>query len=135
MAWRTVVTPLLRKNIRIQKYVAVGVTCFSVQFILLTTIVHLGIYRPIANSAAFAVSAQLNFLLSSKLTWGDRPARGWRRSGGRWAAYNGTALLSLACDSTVFAGIYRSVGTTAAAVIAVIAASCLTYLVCNRVVF
>ena len=128
-------TPLLRKNARILKYVAVGITCFSVQFILLTTIVHLGIYRPIANSAAFAVSAQLNFLLSSKLTWSDRPAHGWRHSGGRWAAYNGTALLSLACDSAVFTGIYRSVGTTAAAVIGVITATCLTYLVCNRVVF
>jgi putative flippase GtrA len=128
-------TPLLRKNIRVLKYVAVGATCFSVQFILLTMMVHLRIYRPIANSAAFAASAQLNFLLSSKLTWADRPARGWRRSGGRWAAYNGTALLSLACDSVVFAGIYRSVGTTAAAVIGVITATCLTYLVCNRVVF
>jgi glycosyltransferase involved in cell wall biosynthesis/putative flippase GtrA len=128
-------TPLLRRNARILKYVAVGVTCFSLQFILLTAMVHLGTYRPIANSAAFAVSAQLNFLLSSKLTWGDRPTRGWRHSGGRWAAYNCTALLSLACDSVVFASVYRSVGTTAAAVIGVITATCLTYLVCNRVVF
>jgi putative flippase GtrA len=127
--------PSLRKNIRILKYIAVGVTCFSVQFILLTAMIHLGVYRPIANSAAFAVSAQLNFLLSSRLTWGDRPVSGWRHAGGRWAAYNGTALASLACDTVVFTGTYRAIGTTAAAAVGVISAAGLTYLVCNRVVF
>ena len=69
---------LVRRHMRVLRYVGVGLTCFSVQFILLTAMIHLGAYRPVANSAAFAVSAQLNFLLSSKLTWGDRPARGWR---------------------------------------------------------
>jgi putative flippase GtrA len=97
--------------------------------------IHLGIYRPVGNSAAFAVSAQLNFLLSSRLTWGDRPARGWRQVAGRWVAYNGTALLSLACDTIVFTAIYHAVGTTAAAVAGVVTATFLTYLVCNRVVF
>ena len=114
---------------------AVGITCFSVQFILLTITVHLGVYRPLANSAAFAASAQLNFLLSAKLTWRDRPARGWRHMGGRWVAYNGTAVLSLACDSAVFIASYRAVGTTAAAALGVLTAACLTYLVCNRLVF
>ena len=69
---------LLRKHGRILKYIAVGVTCFSVQFAALTALIHLALYRPLANSIAFAASAQLNFMLSSKLTWGDRPARGWR---------------------------------------------------------
>jgi putative flippase GtrA len=126
---------LVRRHMRVLRYVGVGLTCFSVQFILLTAMIHLGAYRPVANSAAFAVSAQLNFLLSSKLTWGDRPARGWRHIAGRWVAYNGTALLSLACDTAVFTASYHALGTTAAAAIGVITATFLTYLVCNRLVF
>jgi putative flippase GtrA len=117
------------------KYVAVGGTCFFVQVTLLTLMIHLSVYRPLANSLAFAVSAQLNFLLSSRLTWGDRPARGWRQASRRWAAYNGTAVVSLACDSAVFAVSYRVAGTTAAAGLGVLTATCLTYLVCNRMVF
>ena len=126
---------LLRKHGRILKYIAVGVTCFSVQFAALTALIHLALYRPLANSIAFAASAQLNFMLSSKLTWGDRPARGWRSVGRRWAAYNGTALLSLACDSVVFAVCYRTIGTTAAAASGVLTATGLTYLVCNWMIF
>jgi putative flippase GtrA len=126
---------LLRKHARLLKYVGVGVTCFSLQFILLTTMVHLDIYRPLANSVAFAISAQLNFLLSSKLTWGDRPARGLCHTGGRWAAYNGTALLSLGCDSLVFAVSYHVIGTAAAAAAGVLAATSLTFLVCNQMIF
>jgi putative flippase GtrA len=129
------VKSLLRRHGRILKYIAVGVTCFSVQFAALTALIHLALYRPLANSIAFAASAQLNFMLSSKLTWGDRPARGWRSVGRRWAAYNGTALLSLACDSVVFAVCYRTIGTTAAAASGVLTATCLTYLVCNWMIF
>ena len=93
-------------------------------------------YLPaLANSLAFAVSAQLNFLLSSRLTWGDRPAGGWRDTSGRWAAYNGTALLSLIFDTGVFTASYRLVGTPAAAAAGVLAATCLTFLVCNRLIF
>jgi putative flippase GtrA len=117
------------------KYLAVGIICFSAQLIILTAMVHLGAYRPLANTAAFAASAQLNFLLSSKLTWRDRPACGWRHTGRRWAAYNATALLSLTCDSAVFIVSYRATGTTVGAALGVVTAACLTYLVCNRVVF
>src|SRR5690242_9388613 len=93
---------LSRGRKRLAIFAIVGVVCFAVQLALLTVMVHLGAYRPVANAVAFAVSAQLNFLLSSRVTWRDRPAAG-RGTGARWLAYNGTALLSLGCNTAVFA--------------------------------
>jgi putative flippase GtrA len=120
---------------RLLMFVAVGLTCFLVQFILLSIMVRLGIYRPIANAVSFGISAQLNFLLSSRLTWGDRPAAGRRGTGGRWLAYNATALASLGCNTAVFVAAYRAIGTTPAAALGVVTGTCLVYLACNQLVF
>jgi len=117
------------------KFAVVGATCFLLQFTLLAAMVRLGVVRPLANSISFATSAQLNFLLSSRLTWRDRPAGNRRRFGARWLAYNGTALLSLACDSAIFVIAYRTVGTAAGAALGVVVSTCLVFLVCNQVVF
>jgi putative flippase GtrA len=127
--------PALRDRRRLMIYVAVGATCFCLQFAVLATLVHASVNRPLANSAAFALSAQLNFLLSSKLTWSDRPAGGRRVIARRWAAYNCTALLSLGFDTAVFLVAYRAIGTTAAAAAGVLAAASLTYLACHTVIF
>ena len=126
---------ILGQHIRLIKFAAVGGTCFLVQFLFLTGLDHLGIYRPLANGISFAISAQLNFVLSSALTWADRPAGSRGRTGARWLAYNGTALLALACDSGVFIAIYHAVGTDAAAVLAVVASTCLVFVICNYVIF
>lgn len=126
---------ILGKRIRLVKFVAVGGTCFVVQFLFLTGLVHLGVYRPLANGISFAISAQLNFVLSSALTWADRPAGSRSRTGARWLAYNGTALLALACDTAVFVAIYHAVGTDAAAVLAVVVSTCLVFVICNYVIF
>lgn len=120
---------------RIAIFAAVGLTCFAAQLVMLTILVRLGAYRPVANAIAFALSAQLNFLLSSRLTWGDRPSAGRRGTGARWLAYNGTAGLSLGVNTAVFTLAYRTVGTGMAAAIGVLAGTCVVYLVCNFLVF
>jgi putative flippase GtrA len=120
---------------RVVIFAIVGSVCFAVQLALLTLMVHLGAYRPLANGLAFAISAQLNFLLSSRVTWGDRPAAGRSGTGARWLAYNGTALVSLGCNSAVFAVTYHSIGTTLAAGLGVLTGMCVVYLTCNLLVF
>ena len=120
---------------RIAIFAAVGLTCFGAQLVILTLLARLGTYRPVANAIAFAVSAQLNFLLSSHLTWGDRPASGRRDTGARWLAYNGTAGVSLGVNTAVFTLAYRAIGTSAAAAIGVVAGTCVVYLACNFLVF
>jgi putative flippase GtrA len=102
---------------------------------LLSLMVRLGIYRPIANAVSFAISAQLNFLLSSQFTWRDRPAANRRGTGGRWLAYNATALASLGFNTGVFVAAYRAIGTMQAAALGVVTGTCLVFLTCNLLVF
>jgi len=125
----------LRAHKRFMVFAAVGATCFLGQFALLSIMVRLGIYRPIANALSFAISAQLNFLLSSRLTWRDRPVAGRRGRRSRWLTYNTTALASLGCNTGVFVAAYRTIGTTPAAALGVVTGTCLVYLACNLLVF
>lgn len=120
---------------RIAIFAIVGLSCFAGQLVLLTIMVHLGVYRPAANAVAFVVSAQLNFALSSTVTWRDRPAAGRRGTRARWLAYNATAMVSLGCNTAVFTLAYRSLGTTPAAALGVLAGTCVVYLTCNLLVF
>jgi putative flippase GtrA len=120
---------------RILTFAAIGVTCFLVQFALLSIMVRFGLYRPLANAVSFAISAQLNFLLSTRITWRDRPSAGRHGTTARWVAYNGTALASLGGNTAVFVLAYHAIGTTPAAMLGVMTGTCLVYLVCNLLVF
>lgn len=120
---------------RIVVFATVGGACFIVQLILLTAVVRLGGSRPVANAIGFALSAQLNFVLSSRFTWRDRQATGRRDTSARWLAYNATALLSLGSNSVVFTASYHAIGTAAAALLGVLTGTTVVYLTCNYLVF
>jgi putative flippase GtrA len=120
---------------RIAIFALVGATCFGVQLALLTAAVHLGASRPVGNAVGFAISAQLNFLLSSKVTWRDRPISGVRDTGGRWLAYNGTALISLGVNTAVFTLAYHEIGTAPASLLGVLIGTVVVYLTCNLIIF
>lgn len=120
---------------RIAVFALVGATCFGVQLALLAATVHLGANRPVANAVGFTVSAQLNFLLSSKVTWRDRPISGWRDVGGRWLAYNGTALISLGVNTAVFTLAYHEIGTAPTSLLGVLVGTVVVYLTCNLFIF
>jgi putative flippase GtrA len=115
-------------------FLCVGAACFLTQYAALSAMAAAGTYRPLANALGFAISAQLNFALSARLTWRDRPsaARGlWAR----WASYNGTALISLAVNTAAFAIAYRRLGNLPAAAVGVLAGMSVTYLVCDLLIF
>lgn len=88
-----------------------------------------------ADAIGFAASAQLNFALSTRFTWGDRQPAGRRDTSARWLAYNATALVSLGCNSVVFTASYQAIGTTVAALLGVLAGTTVVYLTCNFLVF
>jgi putative flippase GtrA len=116
-------------------FLGVGGSCFAVQYGLLTLLATGGLYRPLANALGFLTSAQLNFLLSSRLTWSDRHAVVSRTVWARLASYNATALISLAINTVVFQLAYQRLGNLAAAAAGVVAGLCVTYAVCDRVIF
>jgi putative flippase GtrA len=122
-------------RVRIAVFAVVGALCFSVQLALLTLIAHAGVARPVADAIGFALSAQLNFVLSMRFTWRDRQAIGRRDIGVRWLAYNMTALLSLAVNTAVFTVAYQAAGTIAAALLGVLAGTAVVYLTCNYIIF
>jgi putative flippase GtrA len=116
-------------------FLGVGGTCFAVQYCLLTVLAIGGLSRPLANAVGFIASAQLNFLLSSRLTWSDRHATANRATWARLASYNATALISLAVNTAVFEVAYQRLGNLAAALAGVVAGLCVTYTVCDLVIF
>ena len=91
--------------------------------------------RPLANALGFVLSAQLNFVLSSRLTWRDRRTGPAQAPWVRLASYNGTALISLAVNTAAFSLIYRQAGDLAAAAAGVVCGMCVTYLVCDLLIF
>jgi len=126
---------LLRRRRRQLLFLCVGVTCFLTQYAALTAMAAAGTYRPLANALGFAISAQLNFVLSARLTWRDRPPAAARTRWARWASYNGIALISLAVNTAVFTIVYHQVGNLPAAALGVLCGMCVTYLVCDLLIF
>jgi putative flippase GtrA len=116
-------------------FVLVGATCFLTQYGVLTVLAAAGINRPLANAVGFGLSAQLNFLLSSRLTWRDRRAHSARTLCLRLVSYNGTALLSLSVNTAAFTLVYQRVGNLAGAALGVGCGMCVTYLICDLIIF
>ena len=116
-------------------FVSVGATCFLAQYVALTALADAGLSRPLANALGFVLSAQLNFVLSSLLTWRDRRARPSQTLWMRLASYNATALIALAVNTAAFSLVYEHVGNLAAAAFGVVCGMCVTYLVCDLFIF
>lgn len=116
-------------------FVCVGATCFLAQVTVLAALSALGVSRPLGNAFGFVISAQLNFLLSAKLTWRDRPGRTARTLWARLLSYNATAAVSLAVNTAVFTVAYHQLGNLGAAALGVLCGMCVTYLVCDLLIF
>ncbi|GAA0425081.1 hypothetical protein Acor_36620 [Acrocarpospora corrugata] len=128
-------TALLRRHRRKATFAGVGSTCFAVQYLLLTSLMVLGVRAPIANAVGIAISAQLNFTLSSLLTWKDRPSGSPRRILTRLLAYNATALTALCANTAIFTLTYRTTGISTAAAAGVAAGMLFNYAGSNHLVF
>jgi cellulose synthase/poly-beta-1,6-N-acetylglucosamine synthase-like glycosyltransferase/putative flippase GtrA len=126
---------LVKRFSRQLRFIAVGGTCFVFQLTVLFGLIHLGLAQTFSDAIAFFLSAQLNFTLSSLVTWRDRPAANAKSISARWLAYNGTALLSLGINTAIFVGAHHVVGVLPAAAAGVAGAMTFTYLICNRLVF
>ncbi len=112
-------------------FAIVGLVCFAVQYGLLSLAAAAGVAPTLANAAGFFASAQLNFLLSARLTWADRSGS----SGRQWLSYQGTALLALVVNTVVFACALPWVGALVAAAFGVVVGAGVTFLVAHHVVF
>src|ERR1700730_9062368 len=122
---------VLRRVHRQLLFVAVGTTCFLVQFSVLSALSLAGVSRPAANAVGFVISAQLNFALSARLPGRDQPTAAARTWWARLLSYNVTALVALAVNTAVFTLAYHKLGNLAAAALGVLCGMCVTYIVCD----
>jgi putative flippase GtrA len=125
---------LLQKYRRALRFAAVGIVCFSLQYLLLRLFKAVGVQVTAADALGFALSAQLNFALSMLFTWGDRKGAFTRSPGTRWASYNASILLTLAINTGVFQ-LCRPLGDLGASALGVFVGAVGNYALCDIVVF
>jgi putative flippase GtrA len=116
-------------------FVLVGGLCFAVQCGVLTGLEAAGFGSTFANAVGFVLSAQVNFGLSSAVTWGDRPASSPAQAIARWACYQVNVGLALAVNLLVFAVTVGPLGWLLAAAAGVVGGTVVTYSVNHRLIF
>ena len=128
---------LLTRTPRLIRFGAVGSACALLQLAVLGVLGHIGLELHIANVIAFILSTQVNFALSSAITWRDR--RGLHGSRGnvarRLAGYNALALGSLLINQAVFTVALPHLPYLAAGVVGILAGMLLTYAISGQFLF
>ena len=133
---RAVLGQLLDRAPRPLRFGAVGGSCATLQLLALALLVRLGAEPHGANVLAFLLSTQVNFALSSVITWRDRRvAPGLAAAGKRLAGYNALALGSLAINQLVFTLALPSASVLVASALGILAGMVLTYTVSGQVLF
>jgi putative flippase GtrA len=127
---------LITRLPRFVRFAGVGGGCAILQLLVLAFLVRRGVEPHGANAIAFLLSTQVNFALSSAITWRDRLAAPWRGAIlRRLAGYNALALCSLAVNGAVFALALPAAPYLVAAGLGIVAGTGLTYTVSGRVLF
>lgn len=89
---------------RLVRFGTVAVTCTLIQEVILVVLTHNGVSSALANAVGFVLSAQINFMLSSALTWRGHNVQQTRMALAiRWLQFNGAAMVALAANVIVFA--------------------------------
>jgi putative flippase GtrA len=114
------------------RFTITGMACAAIQLLLLQLLTSSRLRALPANLAAFAVSAQFNFFLSSTFTWSDRPGGAVTSKWLRFlAAASGTALLNL----SLFQLARLVLPLLPAAGAGIVLAAILNFVVADRAVF
>ncbi len=117
----------------VARFAITGIACAALQIALVAALDAAGSGGFAANAVAFALAAQLNFVLSSRFTWGDR------RPGGsmswRWLVFLGAISGTAALNLGVFALAQPLLGDVRAAALGIAAAAIVNFLVGDRAIF
>jgi putative flippase GtrA len=118
-------------GLRIVRFGAVAAVCTLLQLVVLAGLARLGTNQVLANGIGFGLSAQVSFVLSTRITWRDRQARA-----AGWAAFNAIAVAALVVNELVFATAPHSGRLLIAASLAgVVSGAVITFTLNNVVTF
>ncbi|MDQ0922359.1 putative flippase GtrA [Pseudarthrobacter sp. W1I19] len=90
-----------RLGSRLCYFALAGTSCFLVQILILASLERF-MLSVVANAIGFAVSAQLNFLMSYRLTWRDSVRKAGIVLARVWIKFNCVALGALCVNSVCF---------------------------------
>jgi putative flippase GtrA len=127
----------LRRAGRPLRFAAVGATAGAIQLGLLALLTARGLPAVPANTAAFLLAAQVNFALSTLVTWRDR-VRGQARPAPllrRWTAFHGSIAGTALLNQAVFLAARAVLPDLAASALGIALAAGMNYLAQDRVVF
>ena len=130
---RTVFSP----SIRPLRFAFVGVFAALVQLSVFSLLLLRGVNPILGNALAFLGSVQLNFLLSSLITWRDRGVPpGWMEVPLRWAKFHAVCAVGAAVNFTTFFILARGpLPALVASGAGILAGALINYAVNDRVVF
>ncbi len=116
---------------RTSRFALVGGIAATIQLALMSALIALDVPAWNAEVTAFALSAQANFLLSSRFTWADRGDPSVRR----WLAFMLTVTMSAIMNFAVFEVARDMTPVLVASALGILAGSCLNFVVGDRAVF
>lgn len=119
------------------RFICIGSVAGVIQLVLLDLLTYWGWSSIVANSVAFLLAAQVNFLFSSLFTWRDRqsPTGLWGGLLKRWVAFHGSIAGTAVLNELVFIVASREVPTLLASVLGIALAAIVNFLIINRFVF
>lgn len=122
---------------RLMKFAGVGLSCAFVQLLALHLLVVAGVEEHVSNLLAFALSVQVNFLLSQFLTWQDRWSRDLRLRTlvARLLMFNASASSTGLVNQSVFVVANLLTSYIAAATIGIAVAAVLNFTLNDKLVF
>ena len=128
---------LLAMRARPLRFAIVGGATGMLQLGVLGVLVSVGLQPLLANAAAFALSAQMNFVLSQTFTWHDRSNGEAERGSlfGRWAAFHACISGGAVANLAVFALAMHVAPHLLAAVLGIVAGASLNFLTNDRLTF
>ena len=134
---RPAARPWLSVRARVLRFALVGGTCGLIQLNVLHAFVVAGVQENLANLAAFAISAEVKFVLSQFFTWRDRwaPALGPPRLISRLFLFNGSAATTGVVNQSVFALANLIIWYLPAAALGIAVAAVANFLLNDRIVF
>ncbi len=124
---------LLSSHARPLRFAGTGVTAGAIQLVLLTFLSGKGWDTLAANAVAFAIAAQVNFLLSTTVTWRDRALPGSLLR--RWALFHCSIALMAVVNMLTFAVARTAMPIVAASLAGIAMAALGNYLIGDRIVF
>jgi putative flippase GtrA len=135
VVWELLLAAIDYNKRRLGLFAAVGGFCLFVQLGILDALETDGAKPYQADAVAFFVSAQLNFFLSYRLTWGDTARATGRGLVWKWLMFLGVACGSTLINVAVFAALQPALGALPAVLVAGAVSMVGTYLMNDQLVF